>query len=82
MSKNSAQNTLTFDFTFEASYDWQHNFQKMSLPGKPVSILTINPDESFTLDEDALKTVLSSKEIKNKPICLVPVAGQFFFLKF
>ena len=57
--------------------DCCYNFQIMSLPGKPVSILTINPDESFTLDEDALKTVLSSNEIKNKPICLVPVAGQF-----
>ena len=50
----------------------------MSFPGKPVSILTINTDESFTLDEEALKTVLSSKEIKNKPVCLVPVAGKFF----
>ena len=43
----------------------------MTLPGKPVSILKINPDESFTLDEDALNTVLSSNEIKNKSIGVI-----------
>ena len=50
---------------------------EMSLPGRPVSILTINQDESFTLDEEALKTVLTENNIKNKPVCIIPVAGQF-----
>jgi len=49
----------------------------MSLPGRPVSILTINQDESFTLDEEALKTVLTENNIKNKPVCIIPVAGAF-----
>ena len=48
----------------------------MSLRGKPVSILTINSDETFTLDEDALRSVLNNKNVRNKPVCLVPVAGE------
>jgi len=49
----------------------------MSLRGKPVPILTINSDESFTLDEEALSSVLNNRNIKNKPVCIVPVAGAF-----
>jgi len=49
----------------------------MPVSGKPVSILTLNPDDSFTLDEAALRTVLTHADIKDKPVCLVPVAGAF-----
>ena len=50
-------------------------FQKMSPSGKAVSILTINDDNSFALDEAALKNILTSADIKDKPLCIIPVAG-------
>ena len=30
---------------------------------------------SFFLDEDALESIMSTKEIKDKPVCIVSVAG-------
>jgi len=45
--------------------------------GRPISILTVNPDDTFCLDEDALRSVLNKPEVKDKPVCMIPVAGAF-----
>ena len=50
------------------------HFQIM-ITGTPISILTVNPDDTFCLDEDALRSVLNKPEVKDKPVCLIPVAG-------
>ena len=50
------------------------HFQIMII-GRPISILTVNPDDTFCLDEDALRSVLNKPEVKDKPVCLIPVAG-------
>lgn len=47
------------------------------MKGRPVPILTVKEDGSFDLDVNALKSVLCQKEIKDKPICIIPVAGAF-----
>ena len=31
---------------------------------------------SFFLDEEALERIMSTKEIKDKPVCIVSVAGK------
>ena len=31
---------------------------------------------SFFLDEEALESIMSTKEIKDKPVCIVSVAGK------
>ena len=31
---------------------------------------------SFFLDEEALESIMSAKEIKDKPVCIVSVAGK------
>jgi len=48
--------------------------------GAPVQIVNVeesNNEHSFTLDEDALKRILCRKKIKDKPVCIVSVAGAF-----
>lgn len=50
------------------------------MKGQAVQIVRLEEEDnehSFSLDEDALKTVLCQKEIKNKPVCIVSVAGAF-----
>ena len=31
---------------------------------------------SFFLDEEALESIMSTKEVKDKPVCIVSVAGE------
>lgn len=41
-----------------------------------VQIVRINDeDHSFSLDEDALNKILNDDKIKDKPVCVVSVAG-------
>ena len=49
---------------------------------KAVQIVKINEDDhSFTLDEDALNKILNNERIKDRPVCVVSVAGKSgFFL--
>jgi hypothetical protein len=47
------------------------------LNGEPVQIVKIRDDDhSFFLDEEALNSIMSDKEIKDKPVCIVSVAGR------
>jgi len=48
--------------------------------GHAVQIVKINDEDtehSFTLDEDALKGILDKPEVKDKPVCVIAVAGAF-----
>ena len=46
------------------------------LNGEPVQIVKIRDDDhSFFLDEEALERIMSDSEIKDKPVCIVSVAG-------
>jgi len=53
---------------------------RMAGEDRPVQIVKID-DESethnFILDEDALNEILNKDEIKDKPICIISVAGAF-----
>ncbi len=45
--------------------------------GRPVPIVLVDTDaHTFSLDEDALAEVLLDDAIKNKPVCVVSVAGM------
>ena len=50
-------------------------FQTMSMEGHPVTIITLDEDEKLNLDEAALKSVLNQPELKDRPVCLLPIAG-------
>ena len=56
------------------------------MDGEAVQIVKISEDEehTFYLDEEALTRVLCQDEIKDKPVCLLSVAGTLlgFFKKF
>ena len=44
---------------------------------RAIQIVKINEeDHSFTLDEDALNDILNSEKVKDKPVCVVSVAGK------
>ena len=64
-------------FTLYESRKLPVHFQIM-ITGRPISILTVNPDDTFCLDEDALRSVLNKQEVNDKPVCLIPVAGTEF----
>jgi len=33
-------------------------------------------DHTFTLDEEALEAILNDEKVKDKPVCIVSVAGK------
>lgn len=44
--------------------------------GGPIQIVKIDEDDhTFFLDEDALNRILQDDRVKDKPICIVSVAG-------
>ena len=45
--------------------------------GKPVPIVVVNEDHSFTLDEEAISSILSQKDILDLPVVVISVAGAF-----
>jgi len=49
------------------------------MDGEPIQIVKISEEgeHSFFLDEEALNSVLCQDEIKDKPVCIVTVAGAF-----
>ena len=55
-------------------------FQAMSLTGHPVTIITLDEDEKLHLDEAALESVLNQPELRDRPVCLLPIAGFAFFV--
>ena len=48
--------------------------------GRPVTIITVDEDEKLNLDVAALESVLNQPELKDRPVCLLPIAGTFFSL--
>ena len=52
----------------------------MSMEGHPVTIITLDEDEKLNLDLVALGSVLNQPELKDRPVCLLPIAGTFCLL--
>ena len=50
--------------------------------GHPVTIITVDEDEKLTLDVAALESVLNQAELRDRPVCLLPIAGTFFLSQF
>ena len=46
--------------------------------GEPIQIVKINDegDHSFFLDEEALSIIMEDERIRDKPLCIVSVAGE------
>ena len=53
--------------------------------GEPIQIVKLNDEEggdhSFYLDEEALSQVMDDVRIRDKPLCIVSVAGKGFMLQ-
>lgn len=48
-----------------------------SIEGRPVQVVKINDeDHTFMLDEEALNDILKDEKIRDKPLCIVSVAGK------
>ena len=46
--------------------------------GHPVTIITVGEDEKLKLDVAALESVLNQPELRDRPVCLLPIAGVDF----
>ena len=49
---------------------------------RPIQIVKINDESeehSFYLDEDALNDILNKDDIRDKPLCIISVAGESCF---
>ena len=48
--------------------------------GHPIQIVKIDDegDHSFYLDEEALSSMMNDERIRDKPLCIVSVAGNIF----
>ena len=49
-----------------------------TIGGRPIQIVKIDDegDHSFYLDEDALSEIMNDERIRDKPLCIVSVAGK------
>ena len=55
-------------------------FENDSDSDRPVQIVKFDQQSethNFTLDEEALNEILNKENIKDKPICIISVAGAF-----
>lgn len=52
-----------------------------TIGGRPIQIVKIDDegDHSFYLDEDALSEIMNDERIRDKPLCIVSVAGKIDF---
>ena len=55
--------------------------KSLSDMGEAIQIVKIDEDEkhSFYLDEEALKKIMDDERIRDKPLCIVSLAGKLFF---
>ena len=54
--------------------------KEKALKGHAVQIVEIDSeDHSFRLDEEALNKIISNDRVKDKPVCVVSVAGMCFY---
>lgn len=44
---------------------------------KPIQIVVARPDHTFNLDEEALREILLSDEVRDKKVVVLSVAGAF-----
>ena len=53
-----------------------------TIGGRPIQIVKIDDegDHSFYLDEDALSEIMNDERIRDKPLCIVSVAGKIIIL--
>ena len=55
--------------------------EEIAKVGRPIQIVKIDDegDHSFYLDEEALSEIMNDDRIRDKPLCIVSVAGNFFW---
>lgn len=48
------------------------------LTGRPVQLISINDENhSYVLNEEALQTLFNDENVREKPVCVVSVAGNY-----
>ena len=54
-----------------------------TIGGRPIQIVKIDDegDHSFYLDEDALSEIMNDERIRDKPLCIVSVAGKIIIFR-
>lgn len=66
------------DHSSEAVVSTTSDMECSSICGEPIQIVKIDDegDHSFYLDETALSKIMGDERIRDKPLCIVSVAGK------
>ena len=64
------------DAILDKPKDVESPTKPLQLKGRPIQAVKINDDDhTYTLDEKALNDILDDDRVRDKPICVVSVAG-------
>lgn len=59
------------------TYDWSEEEEEGETKARPVQVLLVKDDHTFELDEAALSRILLNKEVRDREVVAVSVAGAF-----
>lgn len=59
------------------TYDWSEEEEEAESKARPVQVLLVKDDHTFELDEAALSRILLNKEVRDREVVAVSVAGAF-----
>lgn len=59
------------------TYDWSEEEEEAESKARPVQVLLVKDDHTFELDETALSRILLNKEVRDREVVAVSVAGAF-----
>ncbi|KAK7904079.1 hypothetical protein WMY93_016686 [Mugilogobius chulae] len=59
------------------TYDWSSEDEEAESKARPVQVLLVKDDHTFELDESALTRILLNKEVRDREVVAVSVAGAF-----
>ncbi|XP_072314427.1 atlastin-1 [Eucyclogobius newberryi] len=59
------------------TYDWSSEEDEAESKARPVQVLLVKDDHTFELDESALSRILLNKEVRDREVVAVSVAGAF-----
>lgn len=59
------------------TYDWSEEEEEGESKARPVQVLLVKDDHTFELDEAALSRILLNKEVRDREVVAVSVAGAF-----
>lgn len=68
---------LTGSFVEKHVFEWSSEDEEPDGKARPVQVLVVKDDHTFELDEAALSRILLAKDLRDREIVAISVAGAF-----